>query len=206
MTLLQIDKRAVSAEEGQALIDRSLTMLDPLGVPILYFSSQDMSRIQELGANKIYTIETEILGTKLKPLMNFLEHQGKSPIERMLISAGFQNEFAQVVSEEIRGENVQHNIAIPLCNVGFDKTAEQYSRGTYIPPIGGMIFRAGEKSEMSFFDDGDISRLNGADRFQHIWHEYAHGTGAGEPQSDLMSAIITRQSFAPSAGHIPLIY
>ncbi|HTK84833.1 MAG TPA: hypothetical protein VL625_07070 [Patescibacteria group bacterium] len=34
------------------------------------------------------------------------------------------------------------------------------------------------------------------DRLLTYWHEFAHGTGAGEPQADKMSAIIYRQSFS----------
>lgn len=198
MTLLQIDKRAASAADGQALIDRSLSMSDPFGVPTLHFSSQDMNRVYELGVNGVLSIEKEIINPKLDKLMEFLEQQGRSPLERREIYTSLLRDFVMKVRNEITGQRMPYNMSARLSSKDFQQTAENYGAGRFISPIGNMVFRSGERTEMTFFDYEDVQRLNGADRYHDVWHENAHGLGAGEPQADLIGAIITRQSFEPS--------
>lgn len=49
----------------------------------------------------------------------------------------------------------------------------------------------------------DFSSYDSSVRLFTLWHEYAHGTGAGEPQADKMAAVVFIKSVGPN-GFLPL--
>lgn len=191
-------------EDGQALITRTRELADPFGIPTIHTNGEEF---EQFGTKVFYGQNSKGVDKELDNLK--LQRTVASKVQMLLSSSSFNDLSAgrkRIIGEAVRDsfeifltmDVNRKNQTCPIRDPAFGVFADKYLPGSYKEPILNNIFRAGEDKAFRYVNSADIASVVGADKFSNIWHEIAHGTGAGEPQAELMSAIVTRQTFSPS--------
>jgi hypothetical protein len=75
----------------------------------------------------------------------------------------------------------------PLTHKNYQDFADRYSPRNYIQPLYNVVV-TGNSLQQDFMKDQNVP-VPYPLHFLSEWHEIAHGTGAGEPQADMMQLI-----------------
>ncbi len=191
MSLIQIDKRAVTREDARRLLDESCVLHDPFGVPTVVYRSEDFS-LAEIDQHRTERQIEERFGalSKADPSLG---------IYRMVIGErvlGFLREFVQA-----RG--IFNAVSVPCKTHHSDeRDAHYYDPEKYRPPAANAVVLPSIKATMSLpmtemdyrINHHDLSGFVEQWQLRTLWHEFAHGTGAGEPQADAMAAVVLRKA------------
>lgn len=230
MALIQIDKRAVTPAEGQGLIDRSLGLVDPFGVPTLTITAHDAAFWH--AQTQRQNAEGRLLGGLVKRLFGGL-HAGQAEVraeapalldrerfgfllprlDKILKTPEFlslpddrQETALSNIAEQLQLKFKMLSAGHPLENghfdagrpgyLTYDPSASPYERaGKDAVVSDAAIVTINGDSMLKYTSPAERSSFNGADIFQTIWHEYAHGLGTNEPQAELISAAVTRRAY-----------
>lgn len=220
MTLLQINKRAETAEEGLELIDRSIKLCDPFDSPTLCITNQDLSdwnkktksilkpvteslfqRAWKLFkgpniADSVFISESLKFGhveQKARDVLESKPFQGLSHEDKIAASILLGLQF-QLRMLGIEADSIPASSHLNL----FSRDISASLDSKKIKALSVSIVNIDGKDRLLYQSKSKIESFHGADRFSTIWHEFAHSAGANEPQADMMSAIVTRQAFSPS--------
>jgi|GEM_PF-3667395 len=225
---LTVRKKAATKADAQKLLTQSLTLRNPFGIPTILVEQEKIRRgIEVRSAFKKavtdkpvfprywgslpYGEEGHNLNRYYRDVFNdparFPAEQGaklykmatrllfdNDDLECIYIQDGF-SEFSLV--DRVR----QHD--------GKIANPDEYQADQYIDPTSNIVVVAKHAvSGRRFLADllmvpektvkpmpGDHEQL----KFFGLWHEYAHGTGAGEPQADMMAALMYRKFFKDQA-------
>ncbi|MBI1300523.1 MAG: hypothetical protein GC137_02595 [Alphaproteobacteria bacterium] len=192
MSLIQIDKKAVTQAEARALLDASCALTDPFGIPTIVYRGEDFT----LGKNVRREEEAKVL-------------KSFQPLAR---TNSWLNIFSSVVADNVLANlHYLQTAALvynALCNPcrakdSSEDTADHYDPDSFTPPAANYVTLPSIETTMQarFFSIDyriDVHDLPGTPeqwQFKTLWHEFAHGAGACEPQSDAIAAVMTRKAF-----------
>ncbi len=213
MSIIEIDEKAVTEEQGQEMIARTLAMPDPLGIPTLFFNPDDFSphwleSLPGFLTNMLYgaasngRIEKEVRAR----IDEFETASGLSTDDASSLQPKAK-EIAQIIlNAKLNPKDLHTAAAWPQSEAAFPP--HLLVPLAYQEPSRNAItiskVETAEQMHASFFakKPSDISTRPGPDsayRFFTIWHEVGHGTGATEPQTETIAAIATRKAFADTA-------
>lgn len=192
MTLLQIDRKAVTQTDAAELLEASVALSDPFGVPTVVFRSEEYSAsvIDRYKTAKRVDRRFEEASAGNPSLHIYGAFMG----ERVF---GYLGEFG-------RGQTIFNAVSIPCKTMNSnERDAHHYEPEKFMPPEMNVVVLPSIKVTMSqlrteFDYRVDHHNLPGSPeqwQFRTIWHEFAHGAGAGEPQADAMAAAVMRKAF-----------
>lgn len=202
MSLLKINKKAVTDVDGLVLFQHSLALQEPLGTPTIFMNDVDIpddaSTVFGLFKRRALQKRSERFLEDAVRLRYGREYSSEMLplIKRAVVTSG--NSFLGI------------NISKPgACAYPVTHVAESAFHASdtdpdhYKPPLFNLVYmpttegKAGAAVfENSYMEkQGNFPGSFGQWQMFLLWHEIGHGTGAGEPQSDAMSAIVCRQAF-----------
>ena len=207
MSYIQIDKKAATDAEAQALLDQTYALFDPLGTPTLFIRPEDFP-IQSTDAI-IFSNLASVSKTDFKRAehsrINKLVSKKMEVFKPLDLSDSFSGIAKKldrdIVNSQLKPNDLSVDLAYNIRLSKFAETAEQYDHQKYIQPSFSVVFSSPSRSTLSnilahFKIDSKVSIGTSSQlRFIALWHEIAHGTGAGEPQADIIMATLTRQAF-----------
>ncbi|MGH1404236.1 MAG: hypothetical protein ACRBDL_08320 [Alphaproteobacteria bacterium] len=201
MSLLKINKKAVNNADGLMLFQHSQALQEPLGTPTVFVRDENIPK----EASSLFGLFKR----------RSMRRHSKQFLETS-VRLRYGQEYSMEVLPQIRNAvvNGSHTFlglnlkelnpcAYPVQHVEEDAPyASDSDPGHYKPPLFNLIYAPSEeKSGALIFEKSFENKSNsfpGSASQWHmflLWHEIGHGTGAGEPQSDAISATICRQAF-----------
>ncbi len=205
MSFITIDKKAVTQEDGAALLEQTYALSDPFGVPVGQVRPDDFEPFDtNLSAYAQYKLRIRNV-IKVEPIAKKYIYN-VSEESRPYIDMSTEKTIAQLVvalHDPMIGYKAN---ARPYYEKGFGGHAHNYDPKTYKPPRSAIIFtpslHASGTGMVSFFLNTVLEKpLPGSNeqwQFKTAWHEIAHAAGAGEPQAEVISAVVDRKAFENS--------
>lgn len=218
MSFIQIDKKAVTEAEGQALIEQTYGLTHPLGTATLFFKPDEfpahwlekmpgilhdpLSRFSKNTAIRDELTE-RIRHFYMEGHLDHLDIESCGESMRRLY-ASVREVGAQILKARLKPSTFEHMGADPHEN---DYNAPHITFAeTYRPPLNSKIMLpfgqvSGDALHKMILkqDDTDVTPprpgLDSQYHFMGVWHEIGHGTGAQEPQTEAIGAIATRKAF-----------
>lgn len=221
MTLIQTDQKAITADQAQAILDDSIALKNPLGIPTLYL------RPEEFGELIFSVIDKKgAKGAKGEwfPELKRLEEAVREKIQNFTAAPHFEEVAAQdkdhvterftrsapqiatglyLAKMDAHGPKyslalVDHKEGMRAIKTAPDDFVEPAASLVCLPPSGDDVINVHQAilgpdvKGLSPDMPGSYAEY----RFALLWHEIGHGTGAEEPQTQAISAIMTRRAFA----------
>lgn len=218
MTLIQTDEKAITAEQAQAVLDESLALKKPLGIPTLYL------RPEEFGELIMTVIDKKDTRDSWFPELQKLEDAVRERIQTFAANPNFEHATPQDkdhITERFTRSAPQIATGLYLAKMDAqgtrfslalvdhkpDMRATQSTPEDFVEPKASLICLPPSKDvgmNMQTAILGPDVRGLAPDRpgsdaeyqFALLWHEIGHGIGAEEPQTQAISAIMTRKAFA----------
>lgn len=227
MSLIQIDKKAITQDDARALVDQTCALQDPFGIPTFHVRDRDYVQMPYgmgfLPKDKIRDAITQTVGARVD---EFLEEYSSNPnyinldIDRVRAVTG-------VVGAHIY-DNLKHGVfnaqSLPVAtspaslsnlifNGSFRIAAQNQDPEEYQEPEFCFVVTPASPQSLGSLKNDYISRgfQNGSVarsdlpgfpeqyQFATLWHEIGHGTGAEEPQTETMSACVSKKAFENTA-------
>lgn len=221
MSFLQIDKKAVSEAEGQAILEQTYSLQDPLGTPTLFLNPDDFSPhwlerapklLRALYGNEV-PYSGKIKGEIHDRIDDFIDQGVFDDLDAAELENVVQklHKGAEELSGVISAARLNPNEPKMTTRIHFRDVvkAHHFPEDEYDPPIRGVVVtpQSTVSAEMigQYFAGNKVKTgtampgTNAQHQFNITWHEVGHGTGAGEPQTELMAALITRKAFEDTA-------
>ncbi len=214
---LSIDKKAITEQDGQALLDQSYALTRPLGIATMFIRPEEFSPHWLEGKPSLVKSiirpfdKNAKMRDELTDKINAFYEGG----HLSHLSAEEQDEamrrfhenvgtIADLVARTRLNPKSFNEMGAVAHNSDFSKPDEK-SPETYKSPISSMIIMPMQETmETSFISEmigeesqtaKDFSQSNSQIHFMALWHEIGHGLGAGEPQTEAISAMVTRKAF-----------
>lgn len=194
MSLIQITKKAATREEARELLDTSMALSDPFGAPTFVLKLEDFS-LDPVNREQDVRLVLEAYRAFTQEYPHMARHERYVP-----------NHVLRDFGEIAGGDVIFSSTAINYPVEGDDPTEEAhlYTPETYTPPGVNIVLVPSVDLTMSQDRTSYDSAINHHDlpgtpeqwQAKSLWHEYAHGTGAGEPQAETMAAFVNRKFFA----------
>lgn len=212
MSVLTINKKAITEDDGQRLIDQTCALRTPLGVPTEFIRPEEFEgyvhNFKKPFLKTLFSAFSDLSAqwNATKKGLSFLNHGGvgqehpKSLDYSIGVSAEILNK-----ARDPRKKYFADSLRIP--EEQFEEHAHCYSPDTYRQPKSNLVKSfSGEVSSKNLMEkalqieslDNPLPGTDAQLQFFVLWHEIAHGVGAGEPQADAMAAVVTRQAFESS--------
>jgi len=203
MGLIQVDKRAVTAEEGKVAL--ALLRQQPVvfGIPTFNLSFAQyydyckalQERLKD-ETNPEKLIFPQALVQAFHGLQAADPYQRLSPDERNFILSHVAHKFYQTSLEfEPEKNKAAYDFALVAPREKFKYFAHTYSPAEYRNPWGNVIVFNGVDARFNQAIENNDPLITAAGNYYVYTHEAAHGTGAGEAQADLMAAVALRKVF-----------
>lgn len=190
--LIKIDKKAATAADVNLLLEQSYALADPFGIPTLTLQPNDYQDCAQGKRSLVKALKSTIhdyvnkmdiqASSEAKDLVRVYNKSLKRRYEDILRpwmeakAACFMRYTVGVDQDFPSGTDTLCNIVFAYDNdMTWTKTAQAWFPETtakYMP---------------------DFSLYEAHFKLMSLWHEYAHGTGAWEPQAEKMAAIVTRK-------------
>lgn len=204
MSILQINKKAVTEEDAADLVMLSWHMDRPLDVPV---SIIDTTYLQNVNQNDQCTaLRNEInFGVQKLSAKGYFNHIPEEDRDSPYFDLN-ENPFFQNALQS--GDVISSSQTLRGVKKEFADHADAFSDNpdSYIDPYYAVILLSHENMTIekrlnTFIGDQhkNISPLPGTAsqwNFHHTWHEIGHSTGAAEPQTEMIATVISRQAFA----------
>ena len=196
MTLLKIDRKAITDEDAQKLVDDTYQLSNPLSVPTLFIRPENYEEYK--GGLRIY-----------------LKQALWSSIEPFIINSGYKGDDANYNDEEI--DSLTTNISQSLdpayakaaCLAFNDvcySRAHHYETFDYEGPTCSIVASPRRSQNIQNLAAEAVNPFQGilasdlpvSDaqlQFYTLWHEIGHGVGADEPQTEFISATMISKAF-----------
>ncbi len=223
MSLLQIDKKAITQDDARALVDQTYGLIYPLGVPTVHLKPQDFkphwvehvpSFCRDDFASAVLTLPT-----------NYGKAEMRAGVENLIKYGHLDRHPPHVIDDVLNRKqfSIGHDI---IRSRLYDKNMHMYALPTYYSqqeghdqddaygddadPVLNFIVSPGANANMHDHISGlanvPISSLATSlpgyveqHNFFYLWHEIGHGIGATEPQTEMIASIVSRQSFEDTA-------
>lgn len=209
MSLLQINKKVITEEDGQLLIDQTCSMRAPLGTPTEFIRPEEFDRCSVKPKNPYLSLLTSCFSTlrmewkAIKKTSSFLSQggYGREHSRSEELSVGVSGE---IISKVVDPRKKYLADSSSIFEEGFEKKAHYYSPDVYKQPKSSLIKmfpnNASCKDMMGHalkasFMKRSFPGFDAQVQLFVLWHEIAHGAGAGEPQADAIAAVVNRQAF-----------
>ncbi len=221
MSFIQVDKKAITEEEGQALIEQTYGLMCPLGTATMFIQPKDF---EPHWLEKLPTIlQNPLVGfSNNKDIRDQLTEQTR----QFYLDGHLSHLDSEPREEAVRGlhDDIKHNADLVLKSrltpseikhMGALRHLDDYNpphtikADAYKPPIRSVIMLPFEQVNGDVLhrrllrqDETDVTPtrpgMNEQYHFNALWHEIGHGTGAEEPQTETIAAIVTRKAFEDS--------
>ncbi len=218
MSFLQIDQKAVTEDEARVMLTQTYALQDPLGTPTLFLNPDDFSPHWLEQSPKF--LQAILKGEP--PNSGKIKGEIHDRIDDF-VDQGMFDDLDEAQRDHVI--KTLHKGALELTGIiGFARLnpdvpkmttrihfrdvlkAHYFPEDDYDPPIRGVVVTpqtsvsAGQMAKYFSGDYTDTAPEMPGTKSQHqfniVWHEVGHGTGAGEPQTELMAGLITRKAFA----------
>lgn len=186
MALLQIAKKAISPDDAQKLVEATFSLRNPLGVPTIFFQPHEFDQAKNI-KDILAIVNPRLQAFSASPEFAHI-YSGKEDVFSAHADTGYVRTLLRYVHT---GETMPE--CRPLTHRKFTDFADRYARREYIQPLYNVVI-AGNSLQQDFMKGQNVE-LPFSLHFLSEWHEIAHGTGAGEPQADLMSGCVTMKAF-----------
>ena len=220
MSMLQIDRKAVTEEDAKAVLSNTYALSDPLGTPTIFLNPDSFSPtlleyappwMRKAFHNTAYnhTRQDQIRGI----IQDFFDaghfdHLSDEEHERV---ARVLEETVPELSQLIGSARILHeeprttmrgHLNDRLKAHHFAPVPEEFKapfRSVIITPrsawtpedIPAYLIGSYQGSENAAGMPGFGAQY----QFNSVWHEIGHGTGAAEPQTEMMAALVAKQAF-----------
>lgn len=172
--------------DAKKLLNETMGIADPFGVPTLVIHPEDFAKDDaDTARKKLAGIVDEFFSRvsdgdadkKRKLSEMFAEKRFRYIPDSAIYSAGHE-EYADAHNASLgdRDGPLCSIVVAPRMNVSFAKSAQNLT-GVAAEKLAALPVSPEQGKLITY------------------WHEFAHGTGANEPQADKMSAIVYRKSF-----------
>lgn len=190
-------KESRNGREIKALIQDTMNLRDPYGIPTLFMTHADFYNVNFAADNVDKKIHKQIrkkIGHADEQFQEAYErthdiYRAESP--HFMLKTAIGNSIKRVLGVDSNA----YGMMIPLPFYGY---AHKFHNPQDLPEA---------QCAITILSSGTHDQLFGADQklrskfhFTALWHELAHTTFAHEPQADLMAGIMTRKSIADQAG------
>lgn len=221
MSLIQTDKKAATDFDARVMLEATYSLQDPLGTPTLFLRPEHHS------AHWI-EYWPSILRDALKDTVgpsHTIEREVRSAVDDFVKSGALESldNVDRAVSEARLGHSVEmfaKDIAKSKLNMAsasmraytqrrdFEKP-HSVGEESFQPPMQMTVITPHEElstavlmNQLTDRATGLSDDLPGTDaqyRFNALWHEIGHGTGAAEPQTEAIAAVMTRRAIEGTA-------
>ncbi len=197
-----------------AILEDSYQNQNPFGVPTIVFRSEEFLGFSKKQGRLHRFSRADMVDHIRERLNEFFNHQSgisspqKDNIVEQYVAEASEQVLVQIVSNLVVPQHIQSGcIPFPFKSIN-GPFAHQCPENDFEEAMSGLVFtfpefvngKAYGESMMSL-SEGELPDMPGSVeewQFLLLWHEFAHTTGAGEPQADKMAAIVTRKAFARS--------
>lgn len=204
----------LSEVDPAKILEDSYRNESPFGVPTIVLKPEEFEEFSEKAGRFRKFSRTDMqdhIKARLAELFNRqsdMSQEQKDYITERYVEEAFEVVMMQIVSNLVIPQYVQSGcVTYPFRGIK-GPFAHQSSQNDFENPVSGMVFTFTEsidgrtygESAMSLAEN-ELPEMPGSSEEWHfllLWHEFAHTTGAAEPQADKMAAIVTRQAFARS--------
>ncbi len=220
MSMLQIDRKAVTEEDAKAVLAGTYALSDPLGTPTIFLNpdafSPTLLESAPLWMRKTFH-DTAYNHTRQSQISGIIDdfvgaghfdHLSDEEQQRVIkVLKDSVPELSQLVGSarvlyEEQRTTMRGHLNDRLKAHHFSPFPEEYKapfRSVIITPRSSWTpedtapyligpYQGSEKS-------AGMPGFGAQYQFNAVWHEIGHGTGAAEPQTEMMAALVTKQAF-----------
>ncbi|PCJ99076.1 MAG: hypothetical protein COA45_06435 [Zetaproteobacteria bacterium] len=198
-SLVQVDKQVATQAEDSHILDEVRSLSAPLGIPTLVLMQEDFS-VCNYRPLDIGRMERALAKSFDISFPNIdASSQGKAIIKNNAIVR-----VSSKLVEFLSDKTVFNASAYRVKSPGFPNFADNYDPEEYKQPLASFVIAPRSDMQGNNFlvslrnSKNYVPELPGsAEQWQYkaLWHEIAHGAGAGEPQADAISSVMCRKSF-----------
>ncbi len=225
MSLLQIDKKAITQDDARALVDQTYGLIYPLGVPTVHLKPQDFkphwvehvpSFCRDDFASAVLTLPTNYGKAEMRAgVENLIKYGHLDRHPPHVIDDVLNRKQFSIGHDIIRSRLYDNNTRMYALPIYYSQQeshdqADAYGDEADPDPVLNIIVssgvNAGRHDHIAYIADvpvkslatslpGYAEQLN----FFYLWHEIGHGIGATEPQTEMIASIVSRQAFEDTA-------
>jgi hypothetical protein len=173
--------------DADRLLHETMEIKDPFGVKTLVIHPEDFEGDSPDTVREKLRVLTDKFFAEIAP------GDAKSQKEFSKIFASYQFNYVRGMTAKSAGDRTYSDAH----NASLDDSAGHHCSIIVAPRLNIPFAKAAH--DLTGVSEQALTSLpvsSNQDRLLTYWHEFAHGTGAGEPQADKMSAIVYRQSFS----------
>lgn len=221
MSIIQIDKKAVTEEDARAILDATYGLKDPLGIPTLFLRPEQFSPhwlerwppFLKAALKDTVAVSDKIENEVKHAVDDFLksgalDQLGRidGAVSRVHLQAA-TDKYASAIAQTRLNPHLDRAVTYiqyvdlrkPQHSDSFDYESPLHA--TIIAPhanvtaynvIHNMIEGAKGLAQ-------DLPGTNAQFQFNQLWHEIGHGVGADEPQTESIAAVMTRRAINGTA-------
>lgn len=198
--LITTSKKAVTEDDAQKILDESYSFCEqqsPYNVPVLILRPEEFADHVEGSPSDYGNVQAAFAHR----LSDFLGHYRISD-DSMLRKLSNGREISQVTSNIVRANRYDDVMYSGIYSSASAQGKKDAPFAVIQAPKSSMTARS-RLAYILEIDDSQLAASYPGDpaqwQFLDLWHEIGHATGAGEPQTDKMAAILARKVFNDSS-------
>lgn len=210
MSLITAPSSSLSIVDPVKILHDSLSNERPFNVPTVILRPEEFSEFSKQTGRLHRFSRVDMVAHMQRRISEFFNRQKDiapetaNNITQQYVEVASEDILVQVVSNLIVPQYVQSGCVL-LPFKGIEGPFAHQLHAEYQDASSGLVFTFSQSvsgrtygESMISLAEGELPEMPGSDaEWQHLllWHEFAHTSGAAEPQADKMAAIVSRKAF-----------